>query len=94
MRFDRNINSEDPRFARQYTKKLPDLNQYHEKHGYPLHIAILSHRFDIALRMMKLSKTGDGEDGSGFPHAVDTTVTSQIGANVIHLLLVKYDKDC
>ena len=79
---------------RKYTKKLPNLNEFHEKHGYPLHIAILSHRFDIAYRMMKLGKSDAIVGGTEFPYAVDTSVTSSIGANIVHLLLVKYDKDC
>jgi len=93
-RFDNQIDDNDRRFNRKYTKKLPNLNEFHEKHGYPLHIAILSHRFDIAYRMMKLGKNVHDKGGNGFPYAVDTSVTSQIGANIVHLLLVKYDKDC
>ena len=32
-----------------------DLNRFSLKHGYPLHIAILTHKFDIALELLKRS---------------------------------------
>ena len=47
-----------------------------------MHIAILSHKFGIALRMLKLG-----------PAFVNPTTLTTIGANIIHLLFVKYDKD-
>ena len=56
---------------------------FSEKHGHPLHIAILSKKFDVALRMLKLA-----------PEYVDPCVFSQIGANILHLLFVKYEEDC
>ena len=58
------------------------MNKLNSKHGYPLHIAILSHKFEIALRMLRLG-----------PKIVNPKITTQIGANIIHLLFVKYDKD-
>lgn len=68
-----------------YSRKLPDLNACSLRHGYPLHIAILSHKFEIALRMLRIS-------GSG-PFSVNASVTSSIGANIIHLVFVKYEKN-
>ena len=65
------------------TKSLPDLKVFSKKHGHPLHIAILSKKFDVALKMLKLA-----------PKYVDHSVFSQIGANVMHLLFVKYEEDC
>ena len=56
-----------------------DLNKQSLKHGYPLHMAILSQKFDIALYLLKMD--------------VDPHVLNTIGANLIHLLFVKYDKD-
>jgi hypothetical protein len=50
------------------------------KHGYPLHISILTEKFDIALDILN--------DPNCNPHVLNT-----IGANVVHLLFVKYDKD-
>ena len=50
------------------------------KHGYPLHISILTEKFDIALDILN--------NKSANPHVLNT-----IGANIVHLLFVKYDKD-
>lgn len=58
-----------------------DLNQQSLKHGYPLHMAILSHKFEIALQMLTLKDQ------------IDPNVLNTVGANVAHLLFVKYDKD-
>lgn len=74
---------------RMYTKKLPDLNVCSIRHGYPIHIAILSHKFEIALRMLRIAKRGPSVP----PCAVDATVTSSIGANIVHLVFVKYEKN-
>ena len=68
---------------RRHPHLLPDLNQNSLKHGYPIHIAVLSRKFDIALRMLKLA-----------PGFVDVSVLSSIGANIVHLLFVKYEEDC
>ena len=57
------------------------MNQQSLKHGYPLHMAILSHKFEIALQMLKLKDQ------------IDPNVLNSVGANVAHLLFVKYDKD-
>lgn len=57
-----------------------DLNKLSLKHGYPLHIAILTEKFDIALDLLHSASTN--------PHVYNT-----IGANIIHLLFVKYDRD-
>lgn len=56
------------------------LNQLSLKHGYPLHIAILANKFDIVLDMLNRDD-------------VDPKVMNTIGANCVHLLFVKYDKD-
>jgi hypothetical protein len=61
-------------------EKVPDLNFCNPRHGFPFHIAVLSQKFDIALRMLDLD-------------CIDATVKSNIGANIGHLLFVKYDKD-
>ena len=61
--------------------KRLDLNLQSLKHGYPLHMAILSHKFDIALHMLTLKDQ------------IDPNVLNTVGANVVHLLFVKYDKD-
>ena len=45
-----------------------------------MHIAILSHKFDITLELLKRKDLN--------PNMLNT-----IGANSIHLLFVKYDKD-
>lgn len=45
-----------------------------------MHIAILTEKFDIALDLLHSPATN--------PHVLNT-----IGANIIHLLFVKYDKD-
>lgn len=50
------------------------------KHGYPLHMAILSQKFEVALQLLKMKEID--------PHVLNT-----IGANLVHLLFVKYDKD-
>jgi hypothetical protein len=50
------------------------------KHGYPIHIAILSHKFEVALEMLNIKE-------------LNPNVLNTIGANLIHLLFVKYDKD-
>jgi len=57
-----------------------NLNKISLKHGYPLHISILTEKFDIALYILN--------DPNCDPHVLNT-----IGANVVHLLFVKYDKD-
>ena len=57
-----------------------DLNKISLKHGYPLHISILTEKFDIALDILNHPDCN--------PHVVNT-----IGANIVHLLFVKYDKD-
>lgn len=62
--------------------RVPNLMMIHEKHGFPLHIAVLSHKLDVALRMLRLG-----------PPAIDPHVLTSIGANVVHLLFVKYEKD-
>lgn len=61
------------------TEFLPELNKQNEKHGYPLHISIFFHKLEVTLRMLKLG--------------VDSSVLTSIGANIIHLLFVQYDKD-
>lgn len=58
-----------------------DLNRQSLKHGYPLHMAILSHKFDIALELLSMQER------------LDPNVLNTVGANVVHLLFVKYDKD-
>ena len=68
--------------VRPATWRVPDLNKPSSKHGYPLHVAVLSHKFDIAFRMLRLGK-----------HVVNPSSLTSIGANIIHLLLVKYEKD-
>lgn len=60
-----------------------DLRKVHEKHGCPLHVSILSHKFDVALRMLRLGPLVVD------PHMLTTTVQ----ANILHLLFVKFDKD-
>jgi hypothetical protein len=62
------------------SSRCPDLSICNQRHGYPLHIAVLSHKFEIALRMLDLP---------GF----DPKVLSSIGANIVHLIFVKYDKN-
>lgn len=71
----------------KWTKKLPELNRLNAKRGYPLHIAVLTHKFDSLLRMVKLCKVPRRE------LKIDPTVKSHIGANIIHLLFVKYERD-
>jgi len=63
-------------------RKVPDLKRANVKHDYPIHMAILSHKFEIALRILLMNDD-----------LVDPHITTQIGANIIHLLFVKYDKD-
>lgn len=75
---------------RRYSKKLPDMNICSQRHGFPLHIAILSHKFEIALRMLRTARF-PGRKAP--PFAVDAAVTSSIGANIIHLVFVKYEKN-
>lgn len=58
-----------------------DLNRQSLKHGYPLHMAILSHKFEVALQLLSMEEQLD-------PHVLNT-----VGANVVHLLFVKYEKD-
>jgi ankyrin repeat protein len=57
-----------------------NINQLSSKHGYPLHIAILSSKFDVAIEMLRVP----GLD----PHVLNT-----IQANCVHLLFLKYDKE-
>ena len=57
-----------------------DVNLHAGEHGYPLHYAIMSEKFDIALALVS-SREID-------PHVLNT-----IGANMVHLLFVKYDKE-
>lgn len=64
------------------TNKIPDLHRANIKHGFPIHMAILSHKFEIALRILTIRN-----------NLVDPHITTSIGANIIHLLFVKYDKD-
>ena len=64
--------------------KLPDLNKINGKRGYPIHIAIQTGKFKIVLRMLNLAKT---------QKVIDPCIKSQIDANLIHLLFVKFDKD-
>ena len=54
-----------------------NLNKISLKHGYQLHISILTEKFDIALYILN--------DPNCDPHVLNT-----IGANVVHLLFVKY----
>ena len=80
--------------ARNYPQRIPYLNHYHLKHGYPLHVSLLSHKFDITLRILKLIKPPKGAPNQPkFIYSPDPAVKSSIGANIVHLLLVKYDKD-
>jgi len=73
--------SEFTKILLQNKAQVPiDYNKVSLKHGYPFHIAILSHKFDIALDMLAIESVN--------PHVLNT-----IGANSIHLLFVKYDKD-
>ena len=58
-----------------------DLNRQSLKHGYPLHMAILSHKFEVALELLAMDDRLD-------PHVLNT-----VGANVVHLLFVKYEKN-
>ena len=60
-----------------------NLNVKSLKHGYgyPLHMAILLQKFDIALQMLEMHDQIN-------PHCLNT-----VGANIVHLLFVKYDKD-
>jgi hypothetical protein len=64
------------------TQKIPNLQRANIKHGYPIHMAILSHKFEIALRILNMKH-----------NLIDPHITTSIGANIIHLLFVKYDKD-
>lgn len=75
----------------EYAKILLDSSSVHPvelnikslKHGYgyPLHMAILLQKFDIALQLLQMHDKID-------PHCLNT-----VGANIVHLLFVKYDKD-
>ena len=56
------------------------MNRQSLKHGYPVHMAILSHKFEIALQLLSMPD-------------VDAHVLNSVGANTVHLLFVKYDKD-
>lgn len=58
-----------------------DINKQSLKHGYPLHMAILSHKFDIACDLMRMT------------HKIKPDVLNSIGANLVHLLFVNYDND-
>ena len=40
----------------EWTKKLPELNKLNLKRGYPIHIAVLTHKFDSLQRLVKLWK--------------------------------------
>ena len=53
-----------------------------QKHGYPLHISILSHKLDITVRMLKMRN-----------NLVNANILTSIQANILHLLFVKYEKD-
>jgi hypothetical protein len=44
-------------------------------------MAILSQKFDVALQLLKMKEE------------IDPNVLNTIGANLVHLLFVKYDKD-
>ena len=80
----------NPEFASVFLDKIEqkrgivDLNLLNQKHGYPLHIAILSHKFEIAKRLIFLNRRYQ---------QVDVSALTTIRANIIHLLFVKYDKD-
>ena len=50
------------------------------KNGYPLHMAVLSSKFDITLKMLDIP-------------SLNPNVFNSVGANIVHLLFVKYDKD-
>ena len=65
-----------------------DLNKISLQHGYgyPIHMSVLSHKFDTTLLMMENNDTR-------YLSNVDYHVLNTIGANIVHLLLVKYDKD-
>lgn len=77
----RQQSSEFARILMNSKTKLPvDLNKPSLKHGYPLHIAILSHKFDIAFEMLSKKE-------------IDPQVLNTIGANSLHLLFLKYEKD-
>jgi hypothetical protein len=41
---------------------MPDLDYHNEKQGYPLHFAILFHKFLIALRMVRLAKVKKSQE--------------------------------
>jgi ankyrin repeat protein len=55
------------------------LNRESVKHGYILHFAILQDKFDVTLALLNNP-------------SIDSHVQTSIKANLVHLLLVKYDK--
>ena len=86
----------------RWTTKLPNLNKSCHKNGFPIHIAVLGHKFDVALRMLHLSKEDvpqlmDMEVNDGietFDNVdVNVSVVNAIGAHILHLLMVKFEKD-
>lgn len=77
----RQTSAEYSKILLQSNSVIPlDLNLQSKKHGYPLHMAILGHKFDVALTLLQNQN-------------LDPNVLNTVGANVIHLLFVKYDKD-
>ena len=64
--------------------KYPDLTKINAKRGYPIHIAIQTGKFEIVLRLLKLARE---------KKLLDPCITSQIDANLMHLLFVKFEKD-
>lgn len=66
--------------SQEVTKKLPDVNEAHESHGYPLHVAVLSKKMEVVLSLLQVQDT-------------DASALTSFGANIFHLLLVKYDSD-